>query len=1126
VLSHELNQTLSGLRVNNIYDLSSRIFLFKFQKPDHREQFILDPGFRCHLTGFVRTTAAEPSPFVRKLRKLLGSRRVSSVSQIGTDRIIEFQFSDGLYRLFFEFYAGGNVVVTDKEYNVLALLRNVNDGSELDQLRIGAKYNISAVKHHDGVPELTIERVKLGLESIVAKTKEDAEKAQEAPNPTAKTKKKQRVTQATLRKAIASSISEFPMVLIDHALKVHDIDASASPEAVLSNEQQLNQLFDALQEAKRVVAEITAPGNTTGYIFAKRRGGPPQALTTNEKNEDGSAKAEENLMYEEFQPFKPKQFADDPKYVCLEFDGFNKTVDDFYSSIEGQKLDSKLHERELTAKKKLEATKRQHQLRLGSLDQAQELNIKKAEAITANVERVQEATAAVNGLISQGMDWVDIGRLIEAEQSRGNPVAQLVKLPLKLHENTVTLLLDEPEAEDDDSGYAGSEQASDTSDSDQEEEDKEEEESSKNPRRKGKVARADKRLAIDVDLSLSPWANASQYYDQKRAAADKKERTALASTAALKSAQKKIEADLKKGLSKEKDILRPVRTSFWFEKFYFFLSSDGHLVLAGKDAQQNDMIYSRYFKKGDVFVHADINGASPVIIKNKPETPGAPIPPSTLSQAGILAVATSSAWDSKAIMAAYWVNFEQVTKVNPNGDYLGPGDFHVTGEKSFLPPAQLLVGVGIAFEITEESKARHNKHRLQGITSRSDSPDVTAELISEDKQDESDEEFPDSQPNKAADDDSDEDFPDAVPQAKFDSDDEDFPDANPNVDIDSDVEENSIPNPLQASVANQKTPTKEEQHRSAMDRDAQEIVSVAESAFSSKSGRRHLSAKERRLQKKGIKPEDQSIDTPSGLQTPRDKADSDSDGESTWTATTSNPRSSGPLPRGKRTKLKKAAAKYANQDEEDRHAAMLKLGVRANPERKAEQAAERYAREQEEIAQKQRRREQHLLKQAVGKAQERARLAVATGDGDDETPDAPTDLSVINKLVGKLLPGDEVISAVAVCAPWNALASYKYKAKMQPGGLKKGKAAKEILFKWQTDAKVPRNIDPKSEDAERIWPREAELIAGLKDTEVISVMPVGKVRVMMGGGQGAGASKKGAGARGNKSARGGKGSKR
>ncbi|KAK0804928.1 hypothetical protein LTR59_004266, partial [Friedmanniomyces endolithicus] len=113
VIAHELSGRLVGLRLANIYDLSSRIFLLKFAKPDHREQLLIDSGFRCHLTGFARATAAAPSQFVARLRKFLRTRRVTKVQQIGTDRVIEIQFSDGLYRLFLEFYAGGNVVLTD-----------------------------------------------------------------------------------------------------------------------------------------------------------------------------------------------------------------------------------------------------------------------------------------------------------------------------------------------------------------------------------------------------------------------------------------------------------------------------------------------------------------------------------------------------------------------------------------------------------------------------------------------------------------------------------------------------------------------------------------------------------------------------------------------------------------------------------------------------------------------------------------------------------------------------------------------------------------------------------------------------------------------------------------------------
>jgi predicted ribosome quality control (RQC) complex YloA/Tae2 family protein len=183
--------------------------------------------------------------------------------------------------------------------------------------------------------------------------------------------------------------------------------------------------------------------------------------------------------------------------------------------------------------------------------------------------RVQEAMDAVNGLVAQGMDWGEIARLIEMEQGRGNPVAQIIKLPLKLYENTVTLLLGEA-GDDEDDDEEEELASSDESESDSESEEREEQ------------RRADatsKLLTIDIDLGLTPWANASQYYDQKKQASEKQQRTAQSSSKALKSHEKKVTADLKKSLKQEKQVLRQARVPFWFEKFVFFISSEGYLVI-------------------------------------------------------------------------------------------------------------------------------------------------------------------------------------------------------------------------------------------------------------------------------------------------------------------------------------------------------------------------------------------------------------------------------------------------------------------------------------------------------------------------------------------------------------------
>lgn len=96
----------------------------------------------------------------------------------------------------------------------------------------------------------------------------------------------------------------------------------------------------------------------------------------------------------------------------------------------------------------------------------------------------------------------------------------------------------------------------------------------------------------------------------------------------------------------------------WFEKFYWCVSSDGYLIIGGRDAQQNEMIVKRYLRPGDVYVHADLAGASSVVVRNKSRN--AEIPPMTLNEAGSMAVCYSNAWDAKVVVSAWWVHHEQV----------------------------------------------------------------------------------------------------------------------------------------------------------------------------------------------------------------------------------------------------------------------------------------------------------------------------------------------------------------------------------------------------------------------------------------------------------------------------------
>lgn len=107
----ELRSKLVGLRLQNVYDISPKTYLFKLSKPDHpKEVLLIESGKRIHTTEFTRdkgnsplihssnlinSTGEHPSNFAMKLRKHIRTKRLVDIQQIGTDRIIDLTFGEG-----------------------------------------------------------------------------------------------------------------------------------------------------------------------------------------------------------------------------------------------------------------------------------------------------------------------------------------------------------------------------------------------------------------------------------------------------------------------------------------------------------------------------------------------------------------------------------------------------------------------------------------------------------------------------------------------------------------------------------------------------------------------------------------------------------------------------------------------------------------------------------------------------------------------------------------------------------------------------------------------------------------------------------------------------------------------
>ncbi len=196
---------------------------------------------------------------------------------------------------------------------------------------------------------------------------------------------------------------------------------------------------------------------------------------------------------------------------------------------------------------------------------------------------------------------------------------------------------------------------------------------------------------VKLYLNKSIGENAEIYYEKAKKAKHKLEGARKAYEDTLKKIQeieKLIEEEEKKELSVRK---LEKRKKKWFEKFRWFISSEGLLVIGGKDATTNEILVKRHMTGNDLYCHADIYGAPHVVIKD-----GKKAGEKTILEACQFAVSMSRAWKDGIYSGdAYWADPSQVTKKAPSGEYLGKGAFMVYGKRNWMHGLPLKLAVGI-----------------------------------------------------------------------------------------------------------------------------------------------------------------------------------------------------------------------------------------------------------------------------------------------------------------------------------------------------------------------------------------------------------------------------------------------
>lgn len=203
-------------------------------------------------------------------------------------------------------------------------------------------------------------------------------------------------------------------------------------------------------------------------------------------------------------------------------------------------------------------------------------------------------------------------------------------------------------------------------------------------------------LELDLNLRETVHRNASLQYDE----AKKAEAKIASLKEAMDETSRRMTALKERIEVAKKEVKKPAkaREKKWFEKYRFFHSSEGYLVVAGKDASSSDALIKRYTEPYDIVFHADVVGAPFTVVKTK----GKPPSETTLQEAAQFAACYSRAWrEGHSSTDVYHVKPEQLSKAAPSGEYLTRGAFMVSGQRSYLRnvPLRLAVGVKLDGEI-------------------------------------------------------------------------------------------------------------------------------------------------------------------------------------------------------------------------------------------------------------------------------------------------------------------------------------------------------------------------------------------------------------------------------------------
>ena len=384
----DIRATLLGQRVANIYDLNDKTYLFKFAVPGKSEKILLllESGIRFHTTKYARDKSDLPSPFAMKLRKHIRTRRLEDVKQLCNDRVVDFKFGSGDtgFHIILELYANGNIILTDGNYEILALLRShqfeedvaikVNeiypmafatsmDTALLNRMPMLGTNDVAAINgntvdvNDDGTAPANGESVNLltmdPAAFIAWAEQKEGDSGVWAISASKSTGagKKNKVKKMTMRQLLLardSGVSSYGPEILDHCLLKAGIKASMKVVDFLLDAQRALLAAAVLAEVKSsesLLQSLDVPGQHGFVLYSKSMSVSASTSTipiprtqTLDPSVGTNAEAPQTaptgpVEILQFLDFVPRMFMQHEGQSYLEFPSFDEAVDEYYCKV-------------------------------------------------------------------------------------------------------------------------------------------------------------------------------------------------------------------------------------------------------------------------------------------------------------------------------------------------------------------------------------------------------------------------------------------------------------------------------------------------------------------------------------------------------------------------------------------------------------------------------------------------------------------------------------------------------------------------------------------------------------------------------------------------------------------------